>query len=403
MSAESANVSANPASTPRSGESAKSLIATTGRVLRDKRIDELLEDAPFRFEFFQAVRLLSRMFRDRNPVGRQSVPRDEVVRFRAHQSLEFPASQIQGTKFDTKPGEPVEMSVNFMGMTGPIGALPQWYTEMVVHRMTQKDNTLRDFLDIFNHRLVSLFYRSWEKYRFWLRHEDVVQKEAHALQSGEAKLRGFVIDDRPALDRFSQCLLELTGSGPASIRYHTQIRNRLEPRHEISDETIRFYAGLLAQTHRSATALESILADYFQVPVSIRQFQGQWLVLDESERTKIGKQNRRLGRETVVGRRVWDAQSKFRVQVGPLTYDEFQRMIPVGDAHRPLVEFVRFYAGSEFDFDVELILRADEVPSCQLGRNNPVRAALGWNTWSVQGTYKGPSASVVLVVNDDDR
>ncbi|MDA1013746.1 MAG: type VI secretion system baseplate subunit TssG [Planctomycetota bacterium] len=392
---------AEPAST--TDKSAREITQVARRVSRDKRIDELLEEAPYRFEFFQAVRLLARMFRDRDPVGRQSVPRNEIVRFRAHQSLEFPASQIQSAKFDTEPGHPVELHVNFMGMTGPIGALPQWYTETVVQRMAMKDHTLREFLDIFNHRLISLFYRAWEKYRFWLRHEDVVQQEANALKAGEAKQRGFVIDERPALDRFSQCLLELTGAGPPSIRYQMQVRNRLEPRHEIRDETLRFYAGLLAQSHRSAVALEAILTDYFQVPVAIRQFQGQWLVLDESERTKIGKQNRRLGRETVVGRRVWDAQSKFRVQVGPLTYQEFQRLIPVGDAHRPLTEFVRFYVGPEFDFDVELVLLADEVPQCRLGSGALIRAALGWNTWSILGKYNGDAASVVLVVNDEDR
>lgn len=364
-----------------------------------QRLDELLEQSPYRFEFFQAVRLLCRLFGDRDPVGRQHQPKNEVVRFRAHQSLSFPASQIQSADFDTGPGRPVELAVNFMGMTGPVGALPQWYTELVVQRMNARraDTTLRDFLDLFNHRIVSLFYRAWEKYRFWMRHENVVQKEAAARRAGDAKHRGFVIDERPSLDRFSQVLLNLAGTGPAAIRYHSHIRNSLAPRHEIADETIRFYVGWFSQTHRSAAGLEAMLGDYFQVPVEVRQFQGQWLVLDETERTKLGRQNRLLGKDTVVGRRVWNVQSKFRVRLGPLTYDEFERFIPVGDGYTPLTQMVRLYAGSEFDFDVELVLRKEDVPRCQLGRGATIRASLGWNTWSTRGQYSGDSPSVVLV------
>ncbi len=381
-----------------------------------KGLHELLEQSPYKFEFFQAVRVLMRLFVDRDPVGRQHLPKNEVVRFRAHQSTGFPASQLQSADFDTGPGRPVELTVNSMGMTGPVGALPQWYTEMVVDRLEGRlprgtkltqvnravsDKTLRDFLDLFNHRLTSLFYRAWEKYRFWMRHEVVVQQEASARQAGEAKHRGFVIDERPALDRFSQTLLDVTGNGPPALRYHTHIRNTLEPRHEIADETIRFYAGLFAQTHRSAAGLEAMLSDYFQVPVEVMQFHGQWLVLDETERTKVGQQNRLLGRDTVVGRRVWDVQSKFRIKLGPLNYRQFQRFTPVGDGYAPLTQMTRLYAGCEFDFDVELTLRKEEVPRCQIGQSGGVRAALGWNTWSSLGEYDGADPSVVLVVPED--
>jgi hypothetical protein len=39
------------------------------------------------------------------------------------------------------------MRVNFMGVIGPQGLLPIYYTELVIDRLRAKDRTLRDFLD----------------------------------------------------------------------------------------------------------------------------------------------------------------------------------------------------------------------------------------------------------------
>jgi type VI secretion system protein ImpH len=83
----------------------------------------------------------------------------------------------------------------------------------------------------------------------------------------------------------------------------------------------------------------------------------------------------------VAGDRVWDQQAKFRIRVGPLTYAEFCGLLPSGSAFRPLVELVRFFAGQEYDFDMQLILKATEVPSCRLGQVGADAPRLGWSTW----------------------
>jgi type VI secretion system protein ImpH len=130
-------------------------------------IGKLLTEG-FRFSFFQAVRLLECWRPTRSPVGRDSDPGQESVHFGALPSSDFPASQIYDVSAPSKPDRPPRMTVTFFGMTGPLGALPRHYTELVLERIAKKDRTLLAFLDLFNHRLISLFYRAWEKYRFWI-------------------------------------------------------------------------------------------------------------------------------------------------------------------------------------------------------------------------------------------
>jgi len=343
------------------------MAAASGRVRAP--VGELLCEQPYRFDFFQAVRILESMAREepgpqsarRGPVGHDQLPGREIVRFRAVPSLSFPAGAIGEL---TRPSgqapqgaaPPPQMTVACMGLVGPSGVLPHHYTSLVIHRVREKDHALCDFLDLFNHRAVSLFYRAWEKYRFPLAYE-----RSQWAGSGE--------------DLFTWCLYCLVGLGTAGLR------RRLE----FDDEAFLFYAGHFAHFPRSATALETILADYFALPVRVQQFRGQWLYLSPEDQTcfpsrRGGTPGKRLGQDVVVGQRVWDVQSKFRVRLGPIGYRQFSGYMPSGDALRPICQLVRSYVGPQFDFDVQPVLRADEVPACRLG--NPADPArLGWNTW----------------------
>ena len=136
----------------------------------DPSVEELLFDEGFRFEFFQAVRLLERVFPERGPVGRDVRPGEEIVRFRAHNSLTFPPSSIHDLSRTDGEG-PASMMVAFMGLTGPSGVLPRHYTEMVLEEERRREHGLAGFFDVFNHRMVSLFYRAWQKYRVPIAHE----------------------------------------------------------------------------------------------------------------------------------------------------------------------------------------------------------------------------------------
>jgi type VI secretion system protein ImpH len=325
-----------------------------------------LFDEPYGFEFFQAVRLLERIYSERQPVGRTSDPASEVARFRTRVSLAFPPSEIHDlTEESRDDGEhPPQMMVAFMGLTGPLGVLPANYTELLIERTRYKDTALWDFLDLFSHRMISLFYQAWEKYRFPV-----------AYERGEE-------------DRFTQYLFDEIGMGTRGLR------SRLS----FPDQALLYYGGLVAQRPHSASAIEAMLADYFDQPASVVQFSGQWLDLDEESLTRLGTANSELGVTTVAGARVWDNQSKFRLRFGPLDLPAFLAMLPVGSAYRPAAEMTRLLVGMEFDFDIQLVLKAEQAPSCILTTYAKRKPMLGWTTWLKSRPFAENDGQVVLSV-----
>jgi type VI secretion system protein ImpH len=311
-------------------------------------IEEELRREPYSFDFFQALRLLERLRPDRKSVGQFAKPESEVARFSAHPSLAFPASQIQ--EADWPENAPVRMMVNFMGLIGPEGVLPNPYTSLIIERQREGDTSLRDFLDIFNHRIISLFYRAWRKYRF-----DV------ACERGER-------------DLFSRHLLSLLGLGTDGMR----------DRQQVSDDSLVYYAGLLSQHPRSAQALQQILSDYFDVPVAIEQFSGGWYRLDPETQCRLAEGNDdsgELGFGAVVGDEMWSQQSRVRIVLGPLTLARYSDFLPDGNSYQPLRSWVQFFSNDEWDFEVKLILEREQVPACTLGAEGVSAPQLGWVSW----------------------
>jgi type VI secretion system protein ImpH len=322
---------------------------------------------PYRFEFFQAVRLLERINPQRHPVGDESAPANEAVRFRSRVSLGFAPSQIhQLTQGVDGEDSPPQMMVAFMGLTGPAGVLPHHYTELLIERTRYKDTALWEFLDVFNHRMVSLFYRAWEKYRFPVAYE--------------------IAYERGRQDRFTEFLFDIIGFGTRGLR----------GRQSFADEVLLFYGGLFAQQPHSASALQAVLGDYFNVPARVEPFSGQWLKLEAESLSRLGGANAALGITAVAGERVWDTQSKFQLQFGPLTLKQFLEFLPNGSAFRPAAELARTFAGLQFDFDMRLILKAEEVPNCVLTTGAKRRPMLGWTTWLKTSPFTEDDSQVVL-------
>jgi type VI secretion system protein ImpH len=309
------------------------------------------------FEFFQAIRLLERLAPDRAPVGQYAPPKSEVARFKANQQLGFPASEIQQIEF--KENGQAEVTVNFMGLTGPQGVLPLYYTEFIRERFRQRDTSTAGFFDVFNHRMISLFFQAWEKYRFPIAYE-----------------RG----DR---DRFSHILLDLVGMGTPG----------LQRRMPIPDDSLIFYSGLLSSRHRPAVSLANLISDYFAIPCDIQQFIGAWYPLNDDSLCVFESADdlsEQLGVGAIVGDEVYDQQSAVRLILGPLTLKQYRDFLPDGSAHQPLREMARLYAGPAMDFEIQLILAMEEVPPCHAGLGEAPYPApgpyldevqLGWTTW----------------------
>ena len=356
--------------------------------------DQLLNE-PYRFDFFQAVRVVERMHRERArgqamaPVGRDHEPAREVLRFRALQSLSFAPSSISEVRGrdrsppgnddeDDPRSSQLEMVVSFMGLTGPSGVLPQHYTRLLIQRIRDKDHSLQDFLDVFNHRLISFFFRAWEKYRFPTAYE---------------RAR---VESREEEDLFSSALYSLVGLGTGG----------LQRRMDLEDEAFLFYSGLFADSHRGSNSLERLLSEYFGLEVEVLQFHGQWLTINPNDRSVLPTkrhpkgQNCQLGGDLVLGEKIWDVQSKFRLRMGPLTHRQFRRLIPSGDTVVPLCQMVRTYVGVEVDFDVQLAIQAAEIPPLRLGSTGEDQPFLGWTTWAVSQPITEDFEDVVFSLSD---
>lgn len=298
-----------------------------------------------RFEFLQAVRLLEVMRRRPAGVAEVTDPTAEPVRFTSRVAFGFPPGEVVEVQPPPASGGPARMTVSFLGLAGEFGPLPQHVTELVLRRLASKDKTAADFLDLFNHRLVSLFYRARKKYR-----------PALGVRP-------------PDEGRVAGTLFAFLGLGTPSLPGRMGVRDR----------SLLTHAGLLAGTQRSMVGLPCLLSEHFGVPVELEPFRGAWLTLDPDQRTRVGRRgrNNRLGESAVVGSRVWDQQAGFEVRLGPLSLSRFLDFLPTGGAFAPLVSLVRYYVGEELAFVVRLVLDAGEMPPLELGRAGDTR--LGWS------------------------
>jgi type VI secretion system protein ImpH len=223
-----------------------------------------------------------------------------------------------------------------MSLAGALGPLPYIYTEMLLEAAARRDFAATDFLDIFNHRLILLFYRA--------------HKVHHPALTVSAPYRG----------QTAQFLFSLIGLGPKPLR------DRLG----VPDCSLLHYSGLLSRNVRTAAGLECMLSDYFCLPVKLQQFAGHWRDLDRAQWTAIGRtgRNQTLGDAAVLGRRVWDQAGGVIIEIGPLKLESFQSLLPGEAAYAALVRLARFYLGPNYRLQVRLFLESSDVPKAQLGK-----------------------------------
>jgi len=326
---------------------------------------KMMEDEPFRVHFFQAVRMLQRMETELKPVGYFVTPQGETIRFSARTSLGFPPSEIYELQ-KTESGQ-MSMTVEFMGLCAAISVMPVPYTEFLLDRIRQKDHAMEEFLNIFNHRMISFFYRGWEKYRFFIEYE------------------------RTRDDRLSIRLMDLLGLGTEGLR----------ERGGISDAAYLNYAALLARHVRTAASLRQILEDYFGVDVHIHQFAGTWRKLSLENQTcftGFGGSSERLGIGVVAGDEVWDHHGRIRISLGPMRFEQYLKFLPGQEAYHELVAWLKFYSNGSYETEVQLVMAREDAPSCELGSGGQTRPQLGFVSWlKTKPLNRDPADATYLV------
>lgn len=333
----------------------------------DPGVAHRLFSEPYRFEFFQAVRVLEHVF-VRNGVRAQDVLARKL-KFRNSLRMSFPASEIERlmaytgddeafdvTLRDKAPDldkvDEVDITPAFMGMLGAQGVLPSGYTEQLGQReLYHRDRAARAFLDIFTNRAVALFYAAWKKYRLALQYE----------LDGKA--------------RFLPLVTSLAGLGSPSLRARLE-----QGRGQVFDQAIAFYAGGVMQRPLSAAMLENILREYFDADIRVEQFVGAWYDVPPGQRTRLGDPGAVLGRSALSGARVWQRNLRLRLWIGPLRNRRFQDFLPGGDAAAALAKWLTLLGGDSLEYQVRLTLHRDDVSPCSLGAASG-GGRLGWDTY----------------------
>ncbi len=319
-------------------------------------IQRLLKE-PYLFSFFQAVYLIekySSSISDIRYIGNTGPAELESIRFKPSASLAFPVSDIVSIEKTRDLPPRFEITTSFLGLYGSDSPLPDFYTEDII-RSDPEESHVKDFLDIFHHRILSLFYRCWLKYRYYIQ---------------------FISEGK---DENSQRIFDLIGIGTQGIIENFKIR---------PVRLIR-YVGLLSQKSRSASALESVLSDYFDgISVRIYQYIGRWVSIGEEDRIVLGSQNKQLGVNTTLGDRVFDFSGKFRISISISKYADYIKFLPEGENFQELVEITRLFLNAPLDFDEELTIPANEVPMLCLSSSGEA-AILGRTSWLTSCKHEG--------------
>jgi type VI secretion system protein ImpH len=310
---------------------------------------------PRRFRFDAAVRVLTRARREPDPAN--------AMRFHSPSGLVYPPSDVLEVR--QPPDALPELTVGLMGLTGPSGVLPRYYSEVVTQTLRARSTALRDFLDLMAHRFVAFFARAGVKYR-------------PARVAELAMAQGVSTQDPVA-----RVLLALTGYGTP----------HLADRLAAGAEPLLHYAGLFALRPRSADRLGALISDWLGMRVDVVEFAGAWLPLPPDQRTRLSANGAwcRLGVDAAAGVRAWDPQARIVLRIGPLGLRGFQRLLPDRIALHRLVSLVRAYVGFELGFAINPVLAAREVPPLRLDATSDPPPRLGWNTW-----IPGPGGGVTV-------
>lgn len=294
------------------------------------------------FHIFQALRILEAEHDDKPRLGQSRRPHEDSIRLGQEAEMAFPPTTLREFLPATQTQKPTLIN-RFFGFFGPHGPMPIHFTEYARERkLNNSDPTLFDFLNMLTHRMMSLLYRAW-----------TTGQPAVDLDRGEDT-------------QIERHVAALSGHHGTALR----------KRDEMPDLAKRHFAGLLSMGPRNPEGLVSLLSGFFSAPVTIEQFVGSWLELDPSDRWELGG-SVGLGQETSIGSRVWSRSSKFRLRIGPLSHDEYTRLLPGNSSLERLAAIVRNYVGDTIDYDINIILKANEVPAAILGQD----IRLGHTTW----------------------
>lgn len=297
-----------------------------------------------RFGFDAALRLLMQAARRGTVSG--------VARLSASSALSYPAAAVETV--DMSPPTP-HVKLGLPGLVGAGGVLPRHYSSLLAQG---HGATLGPLLDMLGDGMLAALAQAGVKYR--------LDRSIEAARFGP----------RPGPSMAEAALLAIAGfGGPAMMK---QLRASSTP--------VLYYAGLFADRPRSAGRIAALAADWLGHPVTVVEFAGGWLEIGDDQQTALprghdGGAHCRLGVDATIGTRAWAPQARIILQVGPVSRDVFDALLPGRQDLKAFVALIRTYLGLRMAFAIRLVLKAPEVPAVCLSASDDPGPRLGWNTW----------------------
>lgn len=298
------------------------------------------------FSLFQAVRLVRHMLeQDSDGSDMKAGQRNGLIsglRVKPHLSLGFPLAGVEQINETEQGGYTI--TSNILGLYGSGSPLPTFYTEELFGDDARGCKTVRDMIDVVNHRLFMLLFEAWSMYKSMIR----------IVEAGDETL----------IRRF----YNLIGMDERSLEQ------------EFKDPRILLrYSGLFAMNSRSASGLETMLADALKVPIKVIQMVERKGLIPDEQRCRLGM-NIRLGIHASLGRTVTGRGGAFRIEVGPVTNNDYQRLVPGTNDHDLLLSLTGLYVSSPLEYDVEMVMDKKEKP-CTVCLGGERFSRLGLDTW----------------------
>jgi type VI secretion system protein ImpH len=269
-------------------------------------------------------------------------------------------------KDDTRAGAG-RIAANYMGLIGPVPALPVNYTHSAVMERKRRSSSLFDFLELFAQELRILFTTAHRKYRLPSLFQLYRVGAENKITASIYALMGF-----------------------ATKRHRESLR--------LHEEVPLYYAGYFADQRRPAICLELMLNDFLGIPVRVHQFFLRRLEIAEDEQTRLGGTsliNAMLGQTAIAGASCLNRMGSIRITIGPVGYAQYLSLMPDRPLYAQLTELIRLYCGPSLTYDLQIVLRKEEVPQTRLDSSSPV-GRLGWDSWALQGQARTDSADTIF-------
>lgn len=303
-------------------------------------LPERLWKEPWHFDFFSLLRRIERSSPGKPRIGDSQTPQEDVVLLGQDPYMDFPASMLGRAVRDARGR--TRLSVKFLGMLGPQGALPYATTEEAYGWLLAGNDSFPRFLSVLENRFLQLFFRSWAD----------VRPQAQFDRSD---------------DRFADYVGSAIGIGSAPYRR----------RDGVPDRAKLGFAGLIGAQVRSAARLQAYLAGLFGIAVEVEQFVGSWLAFDPADRSRLGQANARLGQDLLLGSAVFTIEDKILIRLQAGDMDQFRDFLPKGRLHDAFNDAVFFMLGNDVAWDLEISVPARKIVPMRLSRSGQ----LGWTSW----------------------